>query len=705
MYPFVAIVGQERAKEAVLLSLVAPAIGGVLLDGEPGTAKSLLLHSAASLVPGMGMVKVPLHVGEDNLLGASGLLFSDEGERRNGGSKGRRKEDLERPVAVTLKAEHTKDFITVERPVAGKGLLARAHGKILYVDDIHLLPKTLSSLILDSASSGKLHLERNGVSREEESRFVLFATANLQEAPLSSQLLDRFGLYVSLEQENTVELRAKIIRCALEYEWEKENFIARYEGDTGNLREKLQRARSVFAEVQVSEELQLFAANLCREAGTVGNRSEIFLILAARARAALEERKQVNRDDIFRVASYVFPHRVSSSQSSLPQDSKDAQSSGSGEGQDNSFQAESEERSKAHLRGNSSEELHKDSRDVLLEHSAKEQPEDSRNIPSGHAAKESPNQTPGIPPGSLPEENADSPFSSSTGKKGESNTLENPDGYFSFPAFEDSAMPGWGSNRKDSAPKLPESLSGRKTRYRQYDGKSRDIALLPTFRSAIPWQRSRKAPGDSMLPLDIRIQDLKISVREPSLVNAVFFLVDASGSMGAHRRMAVVKAAVISMLDDAYRRRDWVGMMVFQKNRSELVLEMTRSVELAVRKLRELKTGGRTPLAEALLEGGQYLDKWCLREPLTKPLMVVVTDGRGNVSHREKDFFYAASLLRNEISEKIGFLVIDTEKGRIRLGLAEKLAWNLQAGYLRMDDYRSRTLIEGIDSYQKGLKV
>jgi magnesium chelatase subunit D len=200
-----------------------------------------------------------------------------------------------------------------------------------------------------------------------------------------------------------------------------------------------------------------------------------------------------------------------------------------------------------------------------------------------------------------------------------------------------------------------------------------DLHLPATVLAAAPHQRARGRTGPG---LRLRRDDLRHAVREGREGNLVLFVVDASGSMAARRRMAAVSGAVLSLLRDAYQRRDKVGLVTFRGAGAELLLPPTSSVPTAVARLRRLRTGGRTPLADGLLRARRVLAAERLRDPKRRPLLVLLTDGRATVptragNHPMADALRAAALLAGD---GVASVVVDCESGPVRLGLAAQLA-------------------------------
>ena len=229
---------------------------------------------------------------------------------------------------------------------------------------------------------------------------------------------------------------------------------------------------------------------------------------------------------------------------------------------------------------------------------------------------------------------------------------------------------------------------GHPVNAREPSGLARDVAIPATIRAAVPHQKGRGRTGPGVV---LRREDLREKVREGREGNLVLFVVDASGSMAARRRMSAVKGAVLSLLADAYQRRDKVGLVSFRGESGRILLPPTASVELAAPRLEELPTGGRTPLAAGLEKAAEVLARERLRDSERRPLLVLLTDGRSTAG---PDPSRAASKLR---SLKVACIVVDTEEGYVRLGMASEIAEHLGAQCLRLEALRAGSLVQLVE--------
>lgn len=276
VYPFTAIVGQEKMKEGILLNLIDPSIGGVLIRGQKGTAKTTAVRAVPDLLRGMRVVELPMNATEDRVAG-------------------------------------TLDFETAVKTGEKKfepGILYEADGAILYADEINLLDDHIVDLLLDAAATGRNTVEREGISFTHSSRFILVGTMNPEEGNLRPQLLDRFGLVADIEGETDTEERIKIIENRLAFEKDPAKFLKKYAKKQRELERRILTAREILPEVSVDKDILRLAAEIAIAYGTQGHRADICMIKAAKAEAALHGRANVEKDDLRRAAELVLPHRM-----------------------------------------------------------------------------------------------------------------------------------------------------------------------------------------------------------------------------------------------------------------------------------------------------------------------------------------------------------------------------------------------------------
>jgi magnesium chelatase subunit D len=633
-YPFSAIVGQEDLKLALLLNAVSPEVGGVLVRGEKGTAKSTAVRALARLLP-------PIRV-------ISGCPYSCDPESLNPECPaGPHPEDAswewcpvrlaELPVGAST--DRLTGTLDIERALAEgerafePGILASAHRGILYVDEVNLLSDHLVDLLLDVAAMGTNHVEREGVSVRHPSRFILVGTMNPEEGELRPQLLDRFGVTVEVAGNLDADERVEIVRRRLRYEADPQAFATEWTAADGELARGIERAREGLSVVRLPEETLHQIAAVCTHLGVDGLRGDLVTAKAARALAAWETRDTVATEDVRRAALLALSHR---------------------------------------RRRNPFEETGIDPE--VLERFL---PDDPEPDPPGGGAP-SPDGGDAGARDTAPEEQSDA-------KPGSGERT-----FFATEGFEPARLeiPEKGRGGPLGRRSRVVGEHGHPVGDREAGETAHDLALAATVRAAAPHQRARGRAGSGLV---LRREDLRSNLREGREGNLILFVVDASGSMAARSRMAAVKGAVLSLLNDAYQRRDKVSLVSFRGEGARVLLPPASGVELAASRLAELPTGGRTSLAAGLEKATEVIGRERAREKERRPLVVVLTDGRATAGPDPRG---AAAGLRRLGAASV---VVDTEEGYVRLGMAGTLAEALGARCLRLEELQAEALVELVE--------
>lgn len=618
-YPFTAVVGQEQVKQALCIALVNPKAGGLLIGGRKGTCKSVLTRSIKELIQPQQLLNLPLNITEDMLFGSI---------------------DVER--ALRLGEKHF-----------APGLLGRANEQILYVDDINLLRTELLSAILNVQAAGINRVEREGISHEELVSFTLIGTMNAEEGTFPNHMLDRFGMYVDAEQITEVEARVEIMRRALVFGNEPQNFCQAYAEANRAMAKKIAQARKLLKTIQPSEAMLILAAQMCAQAFCAGHRAELYLLEAAKAIAALNSRGYVLPKDLEEAAVYVLPHRMRKP----PEEQLEEEP----ETDEKNNERESQQEEQAPLPPSATAEPQQEGQD--------QDAPDNEDSPNEHNEDNNSNLAP-------EEQVVDINQSFRLPKMlldlGKNNNVKR------------------GSGKRSVT--RTDLKQGRYVRAEQPKGKVEDLAFDATIRAAAPFQRLREPNGCA---LNIIASDMRQKVREKRIGNTFLFAVDASGSMGARQRIGAVKGAIYYMLQEAYQKRDRVGMLAFRRDKAELLLPITRSVDLAQRCLKQMPTGGKTPLAEGLSLAYSTLERMSKADKDLEPILILVTDGRANAQSIDTtNPVEAAMKMAAYIRKaKITTLVIDTEKGFVKLGLAKALARAMGANYYHIDKLSQENIL------------
>ncbi|MFR1862298.1 MAG: VWA domain-containing protein [Dialister invisus] len=611
-FPFSAVLGLNHAKTAILIVLVNPRAGGLLISGPRGIGKSTLMRSTQELIE-RPWRDIPVSVTEDRLFGTI---------------------DTEKAIYSGQKKLYP-------------GIINEADQGVLYLDDANLLREDLLNSILNIAEVGAYQLERDGLSLRCDTSFTIIAAINPESGMLSGACLDQFGLFVNVDNIHDENTRVEILKRTISFEKDCASFCNLWKLENEKIKKAIHSAMSLLPKVVVSSAMIQLASVYALKAHVSGHRADIYLIEAARALAALAERRYVLPKDLEKAAEFVLPHRMRKNcEQELPQSDEPEDS--------DKNDIEKDQESENNNLGDDGEDL---SRNHIVEVTG-----------NGGNNDESSSDMPEFPQGADDEK------------------VDSADLHVILP-------PLWIQNeKKQFTPKgsgkrnitRSDERQGRYVKAGIPKGETHDIAIDATLRAAAPHQKGRQSNGCAVV---IRHEDIRRKQREKRTGNIFLFLVDASGSMGARERMKAVKGVVFKMLADAYQKRDRVGMIAFRRDRAEVLLPITRSIEFAQKKLAALPTGGKTPLAQGLIKAEDMLDRLYKQDPLQDPVLILITDGRATNSLNKN-----TDPVRDALSEaeRIGHrhmltAVIDTESGFIKLGLAKELAQKMGASYFHVD--------------------
>ncbi len=614
-YPFAALVGLDQLKTALLLNAIFPGIGGVLIRGEKGTAKSTAARALRDILPRLAIVAgCPYHCDPANIWPECPHC-SALAERAA----------VEMPVpfvdlplgATEDRVLGTLDFeraLRESRRVFQPGLLADAHRGILYIDEVNLLADHLVDVLLDAAAMGVNTVEREGVAITHPARFLLIGTMNPEEGDLRPQLLDRFGLMVVVSGPRDPEVRAEVVRRRLDFECDPIGFAAVWHSEQQAMRDRIRRGQEMLPQVTIEASLVNLISRLCCEMEVDGLRADLVMNKTASALAASQGRLQVTVDDVRAAAELVLPHR----------------------------------------------------------------------------RRRKPFERPG-----LDQQRLDDLFSEGREERGEGQEEKGEECFAPGPARPASRIEVLAPHSSPLVPPPGRRNLASAQRTGHYVRavamkQAGDLAVDATVRAAA---RRGAAPDGK---LSIQPGDFQYKQREGKVGTLILFVVDASGSMAARRRMEAVKGAVVSLLQSAYEQRDQVGVIAFRGVAAEVLLPPTRSVELAEEALRQLPTGGRTPLAHALVIGHELLAKAQRSHPELPVLLVLLSDGKANVPLPgvPGDPWDQALQAATRIADAgTPTLVLDPEVGFVRLGRAQQIAQALAAEYLGLEDLSSQDLV------------
>ncbi|MEW1827320.1 putative cobaltochelatase [Streptomyces sp. NPDC088196] len=667
-FPFTAVVGQDDLRLALLLNAVSPAVGGVLVRGEKGTAKSTAVRALSALLPEVAVVP--------------GCRFScdpaspdpacPDGPHETGPGAQRPARMVELPVGAS--EDRLVGALDIERALAEgvkafePGLLADAHRGILYVDEVNLLHDHLVDLLLDAAAMGASYVEREGVSVRHAARFLLVGTMNPEEGELRPQLLDRFGLTVEVAASREPDQRVEVVRRRLAYDDDPAGFTARWADEESAVRAQIIAARALLPSVRLGDGALRQIAATCAAFEVDGMRADIVMARTATALAAWAGRTDVLAEDVRQAALLALPHRR----------------------RRNPFDAPGLDENKL---------------DETLEEFAEQEPEQEPQSEDDDPDPDGGPDGPGGGGGQQPD--SDGPQGDDAGAQPEAGEGGEPQPSGAGSGEQQPVRASEPFRTKAlSVPGIGEGAAGRRSRARTEHGRTTGakrpqgaltkLHLAATIQAAAPHQLARGRSGRGLV---VRRDDLRQATREGREGNLVLFVVDASGSMAARQRMSAVKGAVLSLLLDAYQRRDKVGLVTFRGASADVALPPTSSVDAAAVRLESLPTGGRTPLAAGLLKAHDVLRVERLRDPARRALVVLVTDGRATGG--PEPVALAGRAARLFAADGVASVVVDCESGPVRLGLAGQLAGELDGTAVTLDELRADSIAGLVKDVQR----
>jgi magnesium chelatase subunit D len=663
-YPFAAIVGQRDMQLALVLNIVDPLIGGVLIMGHRGTGKSTAVRALSELVPEIKVVSgCVYHCDPTNTENICSDCTTRLGSNKKISTHKQPVRIVELPLGAT--EDRVCGTINIERALKEgattfePGLLAQANRGFLYIDEVNLLEDHLVDVLLDVAASGWNRVEREGVSVEHPSRFVLIGSGNPEEGELRPQLIDRFGLHVEIKTEADLDSRIAVVERREAFDREPLAFTKRFASEQEELVRAIKSARRNLAKVKITRPVLKVIAQVCARLNVEGHRGELTMMRAARALAALEGHKRVGDDDVKRIAPMSLRHRLrqnvfedSTAHERILEALEQTIASDAG--------IVSEERVDVKRQSESQ------TRDATLSfdqsrHNQREGHENSAELPS-----------------EPPAENVTKlPLKRKLNSRGNSQ-----------------------EERKSRGTKqrAVSERRGRHARSVVHKTTAGKIALAATLRALMV---ARSAGSLSVPPHSLRYK-LFSSKRGTLFI----FLIDTSGSMGRHR-IALAKGAILDLLRQSYLNRDSVAIIPFRGVSASIALPPSRSILRAKRAIELLTVGGSTPLSAGMWCAAELLRR--VRDQHSDKSVLIFTDGRANVplSQSKKGSHLREHLIEDEV-KKLGaaikqtrtkIVVVDTQRHFETGEDSALLARLMEAELIRLD--RNKPQISQIDTHQK----
>ena len=658
-YPFSAIVDLNDLKLGLILNVINPRIGGLLIRGSKGSGKTTAVRSLPLILSNTRKVKsCPFNCSPDDLSNMCDTCRNRYSQNGKLEVEEKRMRIVELPLGAT--EDNVVGSLDVEKAIKlgvealEPGILAEANQNILYVDEVNLLPDHIADDLLDAAATGWNIVEREGISVKHPSRFILIGTMNPEEGQIRPQLLDRLALSVEVSRIPEAKDRIEVVKRNMDFEADPEGFVRKYDSSQEQLKQRIDRARKMLADVRITDKLVEIVCELCLELKVDGMRPDIVITKTAKTLTAFEGRTDVVPDDVLKAAELTLGHRTREGGFLEPATTQEIREAFAAILEKEKRTEEEEKASVGEVKQKKSDyedETQDEKRKTLLPFGLGKK---TSNIEKevGNTNKLKGPRHDNLFLGDSNRSTLNFPFKSELEKGGRSARLvEKPEwttpmvnrGEPFIDRFRDSKILNLNFMlRKKRSSKHAASNVGKRAvavtstqrgRVQGWDfprGKPRNIHLPATIRAAAKAQKVRDKPAD--VTLSILAQDVKEKQMIYRAPLTIVFTLDLSESM--LQNIDTIKEVMLKLHNDAYRYRDKVGVVTFKEMGAIVVQYPTTNLKMVASKLLSLQLSGFTPLAAGMSKALGVLKESKRMDISTIPAIVVVTDGDANVPLR-----------------------------------------------------------------------